>query len=40
MIGAEDKMTKLVAGLQAELAEVVKLEQANKANLRGLGYGG
>jgi type I restriction enzyme M protein len=35
----EEKMTRLVAGLNAQFAESAKLEQAIKANLRGLGYG-
>ena len=36
----EDKMLRLVAELHAQFAESAKLEQAIKANLRGLGYGG
>ena len=36
----EEKMSRLVAELQAQFAESAKLEQAIKANLRGLGYGG
>ena len=36
----EEKMPRLVAELQAQFAESAKLEQAIKANLRGLGYGG
>jgi type I restriction enzyme M protein len=36
----EEKMPRLVAELHAQLAESAKLEQAIKANLRGLGYGG
>ena len=36
----EEKMTRLVAELNEQFAESVKLEQAIKANLRGLGYGG
>jgi type I restriction enzyme M protein len=35
----EEKMPRLVAELQAQFAESEKLEQAIKANLRGLGYG-
>jgi type I restriction enzyme M protein len=31
---------RLVAELNAQFAESAKLEQAIKANLRGLGYGG
>ncbi|MCP9800251.1 class I SAM-dependent DNA methyltransferase [Synechococcus sp. RedBA-s] len=34
----EEKMPRLVAELQAQFAESAKLEQAIKANLRGLGY--
>ena len=34
------KMPCLVAELHAKVAESAKLEQAIKANLRGLGYGG
>ncbi|MBC7365219.1 MAG: SAM-dependent DNA methyltransferase [Undibacterium sp.] len=36
----EAKMPRLVAELHAQFAESAKLEQAIKANLRGLGYGG
>jgi type I restriction enzyme M protein len=36
----EEKMPRLVAELHAQFAESAKLEQAIKANLRGLGYGG
>jgi type I restriction enzyme M protein len=36
----EEKMPRLIAELQAQFAESAKLEQAIKANLRGLGYGG
>ena len=36
----EEKMPGLVAELHAQFAESAKLEQAIKANLRGLGYGG
>ena len=36
----EQKMSRLVAELNAQFAESAKLEQAIKANLRGLGYGG
>jgi type I restriction enzyme M protein len=36
----EEKMSRLVAELNAQFAESAKLEQAIKANLRGLGYGG
>jgi type I restriction enzyme M protein len=36
----EEKMPRLVAELQTQFAESAKLEQAIKANLRGLGYGG
>lgn len=36
----EQKMPRLVAELEAQFAESAKLEQAIKANLRGLGYGG
>jgi hypothetical protein len=32
--------TRLVAALQGLLAESAKMEQAIKANLRGLSYGG
>ncbi|MGH8645605.1 MAG: type I restriction-modification system subunit M [Gammaproteobacteria bacterium] len=36
----EEKMPRLVAELQAQFAESATLEQAIKANLEGLGYGG
>ncbi|MBL9044497.1 MAG: SAM-dependent DNA methyltransferase [Myxococcales bacterium] len=36
----EEKMARLVSELNAQFAESAKLEQAIKANLRGLGYGG
>jgi type I restriction enzyme M protein len=36
----EEKMRSLVAELHAQFTESAKLEQAIKANLRGLGYGG
>jgi len=36
----EEKMLRLVAELHAQFFESAKLEQAIKANLRGLGYGG
>jgi len=36
----EEKMPRLVAELHVQFAESAKLEQAIKANLRGLGYGG
>jgi len=36
----EEKMPRLVAELQAQFAESAKLEQAIKANLRGLGFNG
>jgi type I restriction enzyme M protein len=36
----EEKMPRLVAELNAQFAESAKLEQAIKANLRGLGYDG
>jgi len=36
----EEKMPRLVAELHAQFAESAKLEQAIKANLKGLGYGG
>jgi type I restriction enzyme M protein len=36
----EEKMPRLVAELHAQFAESVRLEQAIKANLRGLGYDG
>jgi type I restriction enzyme M protein len=35
----EEKMTRLVAELQAQFTESAKLEQVIKANLRGFGYG-
>jgi type I restriction enzyme M protein len=36
----EEKMPRLVAGLQTQFEESAKLEQVIKANLRGVGYGG
>ena len=36
----EEKMPRLVAELHVQFAESAKLEQAIKANLRGLGYDG
>ncbi len=36
----EEKMARLVAELDGQFAEAATLEQAIKANLRGLGYGG
>ncbi|HRF05243.1 class I SAM-dependent DNA methyltransferase [Accumulibacter sp.] len=36
----EEKMPRLVAELHAQFEESAKLEEAIKANLRGLGYGG
>jgi type I restriction enzyme M protein len=36
----EGKMRRLVAELHVQFAESAKLEQAIKANLIGLGYGG
>jgi type I restriction enzyme M protein len=36
----EEKMPRLVGELHSQFAESAKLEQAIKANLRGLGYGG
>jgi type I restriction enzyme M protein len=36
----EEKMPRLVGELTAQFADSAKLEQAIKANLRGLGYGG
>jgi len=36
----EEKMPRLVAELHAQFAESLRLEQAIKANLKGLGYGG
>jgi type I restriction enzyme M protein len=36
----EEKMPRLVAELGTQFAESARLEQAIKANLRGLGYGG
>jgi type I restriction enzyme M protein len=36
----EEKMPRLVAELESQFAESAKLEQAIKAKLRGLGYGG
>ena len=35
----EEKMKRLVAKRQRQFAESAKLEQAIKANLKGLGYG-
>ena len=35
----EEKMPRLVAELKGQCAECAKLEQAIRANLRGLGYG-
>lgn len=35
----EEKMLRLVAKRQGQFAESAKLEQAIKANMRGLGYG-
>jgi type I restriction enzyme M protein len=35
----EEKMPRLVAELEAQFAESARLEQAIRANLRGLGYG-
>ena len=35
----EEKMPRLIADLNAQFAESAKLEQAIKANLKGLGYG-
>jgi type I restriction enzyme M protein len=35
----EEKMPRLVAELAAQFAESAKLEQAIRANLKGLGYG-
>ena len=40
MSSVEEKMPRRVAQLHAQFAESAKLEQAIKANLRGLGYGG
>jgi type I restriction enzyme M protein len=40
MSKAEYRMPGYVGELQAQFAESSKLEQAIKANLRGLGYGG
>jgi len=40
MTPPEEKLPHLVAELYAKAAESTKLEQAIKANLRGLGYGG
>ena len=36
----EEKMPSLVAELRQQFAESTRPEQAIKANLRGLGYGG
>jgi type I restriction enzyme M protein len=36
----EEKMPRPVAGLHAQFAESAELEQAIKANVRRLGYGG
>ena len=36
----EEKMPRLVTELEAQFAESARLEQAIRANLRGLGYGG
>ncbi len=36
----EEKMSRLVGELNGQFAESAKLEQAIKANLSGLGYGG
>ena len=36
----KEKMPRLVAELNAQFAESAKLEQAIKAKLRGVGYGG
>ena len=36
----DQKMQRLVAELNSQFAESAKLEQAIKANLKGLGYGG
>jgi type I restriction enzyme M protein len=36
----KDRMPRLVAELHAQFAESASLEEAIKANLRGLGYGG
>ena len=36
----EEKMTRLVAELNAQFADSAKLKQAITANLRGLGYVG
>ena len=36
----EEKMSRLVAELRAQFAESARLEEAIKANLKGLGYGG
>ncbi len=35
-----EKMPRLVAELEAQVTESAKLEEAIRANLRGLGYGG
>ena len=39
-VAFDEKMGRLVSELHAQFAEASKLEQAIKANLRGLGYGG
>ena len=36
----DQKMQRLVAELNSQFAESAKLEQAIRANLKGLGYGG
>ena len=36
----EEKMSRLVAELHAQFEQSAKLEEAIKANLKGLGYGG
>ena len=38
MIGAEEKMPRLVAELHAQFAESAKLERAIRANLDSLGF--
>ena len=40
MSSVEEKMLRLVAERRVQFAEGAILEQAIKANLRGLGYGG
>ena len=40
MSSVEEKMPRLVAELHAQFTESAKLEQAIKANLKGLGYAG